>query len=385
MKPRRADRGDRAPRSAGPARPPACPSGDRIVPPGRPNPRAELARVLLLLAAAALRGRRSSSSTRSTGCRTRRSSSASRSGSRSPSSRPRCVVDRASGSSSPRSSRRTTAPPSTRPSRRRSSSSSRRAATASRAGGCSLVGASAAGGRSAPRCSRRSPRSGPSFDLDPLLPDAVAARPAARRRGRASPSAPTTIEEDTFYTAFPEGADREQIGAPLVVVRLGRRARPAAGPRGWAPDGIVAYSKICTHAGCAISLYRKPTFAPTQPRPALVCPCHYSTFDPAHGRHGDLRPGRTGAAAAAARRRRDGPPARRRELHRRRRPVVVGRPQPGAARVIRADRPLPRPAHRHRALPPQDAALRLPGPLVVPARRGRALLVRRPRRDRRST
>jgi ubiquinol-cytochrome c reductase iron-sulfur subunit len=26
-----------------------------------------------------------------------------------------------------------------------------------------------------------------------------------------------------------------------------------------------------------------PTFAPVQPRPALVCPCHYSTFDPATG------------------------------------------------------------------------------------------------------
>jgi ubiquinol-cytochrome c reductase iron-sulfur subunit len=43
----------------------------------------------------------------------------------------------------------------------------------------------------------------------------------------------------------------------------------------------VAYSKICTHAGCAIALYRKPTFPVVEPRPALVCPCHYSTFDPA--------------------------------------------------------------------------------------------------------
>jgi ubiquinol-cytochrome c reductase iron-sulfur subunit len=52
---------------------------------------------------------------------------------------------------------------------------------------------------------------------------------------------------------------------------------------GWAPDGIVAYSKICTHAGCAIALYRKPTFPATQPGPALVCPCHYSTFDVTNG------------------------------------------------------------------------------------------------------
>jgi quinol---cytochrome c reductase iron-sulfur subunit len=89
------------------------------------------------------------------------------------------------------------------------------------------------------------------------------------------------IEEGTFYTAYPEGADRELIAAPIVVVRL-----PPAEireHREWAPRGIVAYSKICTHAGCAVALYRKPTFAAVQPRPALVCPCHYSTFDPAAG------------------------------------------------------------------------------------------------------
>jgi ubiquinol-cytochrome c reductase iron-sulfur subunit len=92
------------------------------------------------------------------------------------------------------------------------------------------------------------------------------------------------IEEGTFYTAYPEHADREQMGAPLVVVRL----EPAElqlpdDRRGWAPEGILAYSKICTHAGCAIALYRKPTFPAVEPEPALVCPCHYSTFNVATG------------------------------------------------------------------------------------------------------
>jgi ubiquinol-cytochrome c reductase iron-sulfur subunit len=90
------------------------------------------------------------------------------------------------------------------------------------------------------------------------------------------------IDEDTFYTAFPQHADREQMGAPLVVVRLKpAQLRLPAERRGWAPSGILAYSKICTHAGCAINLYRKPTFPVVEPGPALVCPCHYSTFDPA--------------------------------------------------------------------------------------------------------
>jgi ubiquinol-cytochrome c reductase iron-sulfur subunit len=92
------------------------------------------------------------------------------------------------------------------------------------------------------------------------------------------------IEERTFYTAFPEGADKEEIASALVVVRLPQRELDL--PRdnaGYDAKGIVAFSKICTHAGCAIALYRTPLFAPNDPKPALVCPCHYSTFDPATG------------------------------------------------------------------------------------------------------
>ena len=110
------------------------------------------------------------------------------------------------------------------------------------------------------------------------------------RRGRrlvdenGKPIAAGDVETKGFYTAYPEGADREELGSPLVVVRLDPRelALPA-GREDWAPEGILAFSKICTHAGCAISLYRVPTFEPVQPEPALVCPCHYSTFDPATG------------------------------------------------------------------------------------------------------
>jgi ubiquinol-cytochrome c reductase iron-sulfur subunit len=124
---------------------------------------------------------------------------------------------------------------------------------------------------------------GPLLDTDPLYR-------TPWKRGRrlidesGHPLRADAIEEQTFYTAFPEGASRDDIGAPLVVVRVPPRdLRLPAERAAWAPGGILAYSKICTHAGCAIALYRKPTFAPTQPRPALVCPCHYSTFDPAAG------------------------------------------------------------------------------------------------------
>ena len=86
------------------------------------------------------------------------------------------------------------------------------------------------------------------------------------------------IEQGPFYTAFPHGAERMAIASPLILIRLDPRLIRER--RGWAPEGILAFSKICTHAGCAIALYRNPKFDRTQPAHALVCPCHYSTFDP---------------------------------------------------------------------------------------------------------
>jgi len=92
------------------------------------------------------------------------------------------------------------------------------------------------------------------------------------------------IQVGSFYTALPEHSDPEAFGAGLLVVRLPENFihLPAA-RRSWAPDGILAYSKICPHAGCAISLYRYPTYAPTSQQPAFTCPCHYSTFLPGEG------------------------------------------------------------------------------------------------------
>jgi ubiquinol-cytochrome c reductase iron-sulfur subunit len=129
----------------------------------------------------------------------------------------------------------------------------------------------------------------PVLSLGPLL-DTDELRRTPWRRGLrligedGKPLFADQVEEETFYTAFPEHADHDLIGAPVVVVRLAPAQLKLPPERArWAPLGIVAFSKVCTHAGCAIALYRKPTFAPTQPRPALICPCHYSTFDPARG------------------------------------------------------------------------------------------------------
>jgi ubiquinol-cytochrome c reductase iron-sulfur subunit len=89
------------------------------------------------------------------------------------------------------------------------------------------------------------------------------------------------VIERSFLTAFPQNADLEDLGSPVVVVRVDPATlKLPPGRTGWAPRGILAYSKICTHAACAISLFRDPLSPSTESRgPALVCPCHYSTFD----------------------------------------------------------------------------------------------------------
>jgi ubiquinol-cytochrome c reductase iron-sulfur subunit len=96
------------------------------------------------------------------------------------------------------------------------------------------------------------------------------------------------IEMGTLYTALPEHADPENLGSGLIVVRLpAQYIHLPADRRDWAPQGILAFSKICPHAGCAISEYRYPLYPNTgQQQPAFTCPCHYSTFLP--GRGGEL-------------------------------------------------------------------------------------------------
>jgi ubiquinol-cytochrome c reductase iron-sulfur subunit len=131
----------------------------------------------------------------------------------------------------------------------------------------------------------------PAASLGPVLaPNAL--RETGWRRGlrlvdsEGRPLHADDLDPKSFYTAFPEGLTHEQLWSPLVVVRVvpdELDLPEGRDPQRWAPDGIVAYSKICTHAGCAVALYRTPLSEETSERPALVCPCHYSTFDPAAG------------------------------------------------------------------------------------------------------
>ena len=91
-----------------------------------------------------------------------------------------------------------------------------------------------------------------------------------------SPIRPADLALGSVHTVFPEDA----VGSTDAVTML-IRVRPSElrlDPErtGWAPDGCIGYSKICTHAGCPVGLYRAEEHA-------LLCPCHQSTFDVLRG------------------------------------------------------------------------------------------------------
>ena len=75
---------------------------------------------------------------------------------------------------------------------------------------------------------------------------------------------------------LPEGTERtlENIATDAVLLI---RIRPEdfnlnAERLSWTHEGIIAFSKICSHMGCAVALYEQQTHH-------LLCPCHQSTFD----------------------------------------------------------------------------------------------------------
>ena len=83
---------------------------------------------------------------------------------------------------------------------------------------------------------------------------------------------------DQLATVFPEGAigvDDSQV----VLLRLRPEVLTERTVAGGAVDGWVAYSKICTHAGCSVGLFGVDSRPPEVIR-ELVCPCHQSVFDP---------------------------------------------------------------------------------------------------------
>ncbi|HET7761567.1 MAG TPA: Rieske 2Fe-2S domain-containing protein [Phycicoccus sp.] len=64
----------------------------------------------------------------------------------------------------------------------------------------------------------------------------------------------------------------EKAKAAVLLMRLDPQQIKSQKELDWGHEGIVAYSKICTHVGCPVGLYEQQTHH-------LLCPCHQSTFD----------------------------------------------------------------------------------------------------------
>jgi ubiquinol-cytochrome c reductase iron-sulfur subunit len=90
------------------------------------------------------------------------------------------------------------------------------------------------------------------------------------------PLAETTY--DQLVTVFPEGHIGED-DSQVILLRMPPELLTQKTIDGGALQGWVAYSKICTHAGCSVGLYGIDNRPPEVLR-QLVCPCHQSVFDP---------------------------------------------------------------------------------------------------------
>jgi ubiquinol-cytochrome c reductase iron-sulfur subunit len=75
-----------------------------------------------------------------------------------------------------------------------------------------------------------------------------------------------------YIVAFPEGHPGSADGQVAVLRVPEDRLVRAPGREDWSPEGIIAYSRVCTHAGCALGQYQDEDFT-------LLCPCHQSTFE----------------------------------------------------------------------------------------------------------
>lgn len=86
------------------------------------------------------------------------------------------------------------------------------------------------------------------------------------------PLRPEDLPLGGILTVFPDGDPSDPNAATLLIRVDPALLRLDAARADWAPGGIVAYSKVCTHAGCPVGLYRSAQHV-------LICPCHQSEFD----------------------------------------------------------------------------------------------------------
>jgi len=90
------------------------------------------------------------------------------------------------------------------------------------------------------------------------------------------PIRPADLPVDGVITVFPDGAVGTEDSQTLLIRLPAGAYRPLPGREDWAPGDVVGFSKICTHAGCPVGLYRADS-------KELYCPCHQSVFEVLEG------------------------------------------------------------------------------------------------------
>ncbi|HEX4789293.1 MAG TPA: Rieske 2Fe-2S domain-containing protein [Actinospica sp.] len=90
---------------------------------------------------------------------------------------------------------------------------------------------------------------------------------------------PADLQVGTLVNARPKAAlsagdefNNMMIKSSILLVRMNESDIKSQQEIDWGYQGIVAFSKICTHVGCPVALYEQQTHH-------MLCPCHQSTFD----------------------------------------------------------------------------------------------------------
>lgn len=102
------------------------------------------------------------------------------------------------------------------------------------------------------------------------------------RRGRrlvtedGEPVSREVLATGGLLVAFPEGGEDKGSSQVALLHFVNGDFVPQPGRESWSPENFVAYSRVCTHAGCPVAEY-------LDVEQLLVCPCHQSAFDLRHG------------------------------------------------------------------------------------------------------
>jgi ubiquinol-cytochrome c reductase iron-sulfur subunit len=87
---------------------------------------------------------------------------------------------------------------------------------------------------------------------------------------------PSDLAVGGLLTVFPEGAVGDATAQTVLVHAAEQPVVTHPGREDWSPQGFLAFSKVCTHAGCPVGLYEHRTNQ-------LLCPCHQSLFNVLQG------------------------------------------------------------------------------------------------------